>query len=73
MQNSAHRKLFNLKLYYNLFRLYFHQKLDKCFENIKNIKMSRFEGNWNELREKIQLYRQSDDILGKKQLRNRIK
>ena len=35
--------------------------------------MSRFEGNWNELREKIQLYRQSDDILGKKQLRNRIK
>ena len=35
--------------------------------------MSRFEGNWNELREKIQFYRQSDDILGKKQLRNKIK
>ena len=35
--------------------------------------MSRFEGNWNELREKIQFYGQSDDIFGKKQLRNRIK
>lgn len=49
IQNSAYRKLLSLKLYFSLFRLYFHLKLDKGFKNLENVKMSRSEGNWKEL------------------------
>ena len=38
MQNNTYRKLLNLKLFRNWFHLYFHEKLDKDFEDIKNVK-----------------------------------
>ena len=41
--------MFNLKLFNTSFRSYFHQKLDKDFEVVKNVKKLRFEGDWGEL------------------------
>ena len=38
MQNNTYRELLNFKLFRNWFHLYFHKKLDKDFEDIKNVK-----------------------------------
>ena len=55
IQNSAYRKLFSLKGSRKLLCLYFQQIFDKGFEVIRNIKILRFEGNWDELRAMIWL------------------
>ena len=49
MQNSTYRKLLNLKLSRNAVCLYFHRRLDKGFEVVKNVKILRFEENWDKL------------------------
>ena len=45
MQNSAYRTLLKLKLSDNSLVLHFHEKLDKTFKVIKNVKILRFKGN----------------------------
>ena len=50
MKNTIHRKLRNMKLFRKSFYLYFHEKLDKSFEVIKNVKVLRFEGDCDKLR-----------------------
>ena len=49
MRNSANRKLLNLKLFRNLFCLYFHEKFHTAFRVIKNFKILRFGGGWDKL------------------------
>ena len=49
MQKRAPWKLLNLKLSCDFFCLYLHEKLDKGFEVLKNIKILRFDGDWDGL------------------------
>ena len=59
MGNSTYRKLFISELFGNCHTLYLHYRFERGFEVMKKIRILKTEGDWDKLKSKIYLCRQS--------------